>query len=156
MRTDEINEKTVKILLDRYGYYFYVIKRIPDTKCTCVDPMTKDPDLSCKKCLGLGTRVKIKKVYGVIREARERETSVAQNISSTPKIVYIDGLEYVNKDDVVIDSENVYNVLHIQYHRGGKGSQQFTRLVCPNRKSNTAKLAKNFKEVLNEHKLRKK
>lgn len=156
MKTDLINEKTVRLLLDRYGYYFYVIKRIPNTVCTCVDTATKDPDLSCKKCLGLGTRVKIKKVFGVIRESRERETSVAQNISATPKIVYIDGLEYVNKDDVIIDSENVYNVLYTQYHRGGKGSQQFTRLVCPNRKSSTAKLAKVFKEVLYEHKLRKK
>ena len=95
MKTDEINEKTVRLLLNRYGYYFYIIKKIPNTRCTCVDPTTKDPDLSCKKCLGLGTRVKIKKVFGVIRESRERETSVAQNISSTPKIVYIDGLEYV-------------------------------------------------------------
>ena len=58
--------------------------------------------------------------------------------------------------DKYLDSENVYNVLYIQYHRGGKGSQQFTRLVCPNRKSNTAKFAKNFKEVLHDHKLRKK
>ena len=32
MRTDEINERTVRLLLDRYGYYFYIVKRIPNTR----------------------------------------------------------------------------------------------------------------------------
>lgn len=149
------NSKTVELLLNRYGYYFYIIKRYPASKCKCVDPVTKDANPKCKKCLGLGTQIKIHKVFGVIREVKEREISIAQNISVSPKIVYIKGLCYVNKDDVVIDSENIYHVFNFQYHRGEDGNFQFTRLICPNTKANPSSLVRNFKELLDEYKLRK-
>lgn len=152
---DISNSKTVKLLIERYGYYFYIIKRYPKIKCTCLDPVTKDANPKCKKCLGLGTQIRIHKVFGVIREVKEREISIAQNLSVSPKIVYIKGLCYVNKDDVVIDSENIYHIFNFQYHRGEQGDFHFTRLICPNTKSNAASLLRNFKELLNEHKLRK-
>lgn len=155
MSNTPINERTVKLLLDRYGYYFYVIKRFPAAKCSCVDPTTKDANSKCKKCLGLGTQIKIYKVFGVIREAKEREISIAQSISVSPKIVYIKGIFYANKDDVIIDSENVYHILNFQYHRGENGDFQFTRFICPNTKSNAAPLIRNFKELLYEHNIRK-
>lgn len=155
MNNAPINERTVKLLLDRYGYYFYIIKKIQAAKCICLDPITKDPNPKCKKCLGLGTEIKIYKVFGAIREVKEREISIAQNISASPKVVYIKGLCYVNKDDVIIDSENVYHVFNFQYHRGENGSFQFTRLICPNTKSNAAPLIRNFKELLYEYNIRK-
>lgn len=147
--------KTVELLLNRYGYDFYIITRIPSAKCTCVDPISKDPDPKCKKCLGLGTQIKIKKVFGAIREVAEREISIAQNISVSPKIVYIKGYCHIKKDDIVIDSEEVYHVFVFQHHRGENGEFKFTRLICPTTKSTSAHLIRNFKELQNEHKLRK-
>lgn len=151
-----INHKTVSYLLNRYGYYFYIVKCVPGTECVCVNHTTCAPDPKCKHCLGTGKKIKIVKVFGTVREIKERESESVVGVNSTPKIVYIKGRHRINKDDLVIDNEDVFHVLACQYHKGEKGEFAFTRLVCPYVKSNIAYLIRNFKELLNEHKLRKK
>lgn len=150
-----VNSKTVRSLLERYGYWFYIIKRIPDTKCRCVHATSGAPDPKCKECLGTGAKIKILKVWGAIREAKERENNVTGNISSTPKICYIKGYYRLDKDDVVVDDEDVFHVLSIQHHKGEKGEFAFTRLVLPYTKSSPVHLIRNFKELLDEYKIRK-
>ena len=133
-----INSKTVRLLLERYGCWFYIIKRIPDTKCKCVHPTSGAPDPKCKES-----------------DLKERENNVTGNISSTPKICYIKGYYRLDKDDVVIDDEDVFHVLSIQHHKGEKGEFAFTRLILPYTKSSPVHLIRNFKELLDEYKIRK-
>lgn len=151
-----INSRTVQFLLERYGYFFYIVKRVPETKCTCVNPITTSPDPKCKKCLGTGSKIVIERVFGSIRETRERENSTTGKISSTPKVVYLKGFYRINKDDIVIDDEDVYHVLASQHHKGEHGEFAFTRLICPYTKETPVHIIRNFKELLNEYKLRKK
>lgn len=150
-----INSKTVNYLIDRYGYYFYIIRCVPETECSCVNHTTRSSDPKCKKCLGTGHKIKIKKVFGTIREIKERESESVINVNSTPKIVYIKGMLRINKDDLVVDNEDVYHVLACQHHKGEKGEFAFTRLICPFTKTNPAHFIRNFKELLNDQ-LRKK
>ena len=151
-----INNRTVSRLIDRYGYWFYVVKCIPGTECSCVNHTTKAADIKCKHCLGTGHKIKIIKVFGSIREKNERETEANTYVNSTHKIVYIKGMHNIKKDDIVIDNEDIYHVLSRQYHKGEKGEFAFTRLVCPYIKGNVSHIIRNFKELLHEHKLRKK
>ncbi len=150
-----INDRTVKKLIDRYGYYFYIIRCVPGTECGCVNHTTLAPDPRCKRCLGTGHKIRIKKVFGAIREIKERESEAVISVNSTPKIVYIKGKLIVNKDDLIIDNEDVFHVLACQYHKGEKGEYAFTRLVCPYTKANPAHIIRNFKELLNDQ-IRKK
>ena len=151
-----INNRTVSKLIDRYGYWFYVVKCVPGTECVCVNHTTHTADPKCKHCLGTGHKIKIIKVFGSIREKNERETEANTDVNSTHKIVYIKGMHRINKDDLVIDNEDVFHVLTCQYHKGEKGEFAFTRLICPYVKSNVSYTLRNFKELLHEHKLRKK
>ena len=151
-----INDRTVTKLIDRYGYWFYLIRCVPETECSCVNHTTRAADPTCKKCLGTGHKIKIMRVFGSIREQKEREKEAVLQINATPKIVYIKGRVRVNKDDLLIDDEDVYHILAYQYHKGEKGQFAFTRLVCPFTKTNPAYIISNFKELLNEHKLSKK
>lgn len=151
-----INNRTVSKLIDRYGYWFYVVKCVPGTECVCVNHTTHTADPKCKHCLGTGHKIKIIKVFGSIREKNERETEANTDVNSTHKIVYIKGMHRINKDDLVIDNEDVFRVLTCQYHKGEKGEFAFTRLVCPYVKANVSYTLRNFKELLHEHKLRKK
>ena len=151
-----INNRTVSKLIDRYGYWFYVVKCVPGTECVCVNHTTHTADPKCKHCLGTGHKIKIVKVFGSIREKNERETEANTDVNSTHKIVYIKGMHRINKDDLVIDNEDVFRVLTCQYHKGEKGEFAFTRLVCPYVKGNVSHIIRNFKELLHEHKLRKK
>ena len=98
---ESVNSRTVRLLLERYGYYFYVIKKIPETKCKCVNITSNSPDPKCKECLGTGAKIKIFKVYGAVREVKERESNVTGNISTTPKVAYIKGFYRFEKDDIV-------------------------------------------------------
>lgn len=151
-----INNRTVSKLIDRYGYWFYVVKCVPGTECVCVNHTTHTADPKCKHCLGTGHKIKIVKVFGSIREKNERETEANTDVNSTHKIVYIKGMHRINKDDLVIDNEDVFRVLTCQYHKGEKGEFAFTRLICPYVKANVSYTLRNFKELLHEHKLRKK
>ena len=151
-----INNRTVSKLIDRYGYWFYVVKCVPGTECACVNHTTHTADPKCKHCLGTGHKIKIVKVFGSIREKNERETEANTDVNSTHKIVYIKGMHRINKDDLVIDNEDVFRVLACQYHKGERGEFAFTRLICPYVKANVSYTLRNFKELLHEHKLRKK
>ena len=151
-----INNRTVSKLIDRYGYWFYVVKCVPGTECVCVNHTTHTADPKCKHCLGTGHKIKIVKVFGSIREKNERETEANTDVNSTHKIVYIKGMHRINKDDLVIDNEDVFRVLTCQYHKGERGEFAFTRLICPYVKANVSYTLRNFKELLHEHKLRKK
>lgn len=151
-----INNKTINSVINRYGYNFYLIKKVPNIKCKCVDPLTKEANQDCKKCLGTGTKIKIYKVFGVGRESKSAETYRSSEAGTvTPKIFYIKGSVYVKKDDLIIDSEDVYTVFNQQFHRGEKGAPAFTRVIAPNKKFDKTKLIKNFKELLNEYNIRK-
>ena len=155
MKIDSASIETVKRVLKRYGYYFYVIKRFPNIKCSCLDPVTKDSNPNCPKCLGTGSKIKIYKVFGCLREAKEREISIAQNMSASPKIAYIKGLHRYEKDDIIVDDENVYHIAALQWHKGEKGEFAFTRAICPFTKGGDASFIRNFYKIINEHKIRK-
>lgn len=155
MRIDSVNSETVKKLLNRYGYYFYVVKCFNNVKCTCLDPTSKDADPNCPKCLGMGTKIKIYKVFGCLRETNEREISIAQNMSSSPKVAYIKGIKRYEKDDIIVDDENVYHMAALQWHRGEKGEFEFTRAICPFTKGGDASFIRNFYKLINGHKIRK-
>ena len=146
-----INKATVKTLIDRYGYYAYLIRLNKAIKCECVNPSTKESNPKCKKCLGTGYQIRISKIFMASREATEQEASIIQSFGITPKICYLKGFVDVHKDDIIVDSENVYNIFTFQHHRGVSGYQAFTRCICPDMKLNKSTFLKLFKEVLNEY-----
>ena len=139
-------------VIDSWDYSFWVIKQITQVKCKCIDPTTKQPKLDCKHCLGLGYKIKIFKVKGASRESKEFEALRAEFPTVTPKIFYIKSKMFIEKQDLIIDEEGVYNVYATQFHRGLNGEFKFTRCVCPNQKFSKDSVLKNFKELLREHK----
>lgn len=147
--------KIAKTLIDKYGYYFYIVKRIPNIKCQCVNPTTTSPDPKCKRCLGTGNKIIIEKVYGSIREPKDRESGASGRMTVTFKVIYLRGKVRVSKDDIVIDDENIYRIFTSQFHKGEAGEFAFTRLTCPYTKESSAHIIRNFKELLDEYKLRK-
>lgn len=138
-------------VIDNWSYNFWVINRIEGIDCKCVDNTSKEPNTHCKLCLGLGKKIKIRKVKGVSRETKEFESLRAEFPTVTPKIFYIKTKFPINKQDLIIDEEDIYTVYATQFHRGLNGEYKFTRCVCPSVKINRDKILRNFKEVLNEY-----
>ena len=146
----KINFDTVNTLIDRYGYHSYIIRLNKAIVCECVNAATKEPNLHCKKCLGTGYQIRIMKVFGASREGKEFESDRTQAFATTPKIFYFKGFLDIHKDDILIDSEDLYIIYTYQHHRGVNGHQAFTRCICPDLKLNKSIFLKMFKELLND------
>lgn len=139
-------------VIDSWDYKFWIVKQINQMQCKCVDPTTKQPKLDCKHCLGLGCKIKIYQARGASRESKEFEALRAEFPTVTPKIFYIKSKIFIEKQDLIIDEEGVYNIYASQFHRGLNGEYKFTRCVCPNQKLGRDYILKNFKELLHEYK----
>lgn len=139
-------------VIDNWDYDFWVVKQVPNMECKCVDKTSKHADLNCPLCLGLGNKIKIFKAKGASRESREFEALRAEFPTVTPKIFYIKTKLFIDKQDLIIDNENIYSVYATQFHRGINGEFKFTRCVCPTVKFNRYAILKNFKKLLNEYK----
>lgn len=135
-------------VIDSWNYDFWVVKKIPGTKCKCVDTTSNQPDLNCKLCLGTGSKIKIFKVTGASRETRDFESLRAEFPTVTPKVFYIKTKLFIEKQDLIIDDENVFTVYSTQFHRGLHGEYKFTRCICPMIKLDNGPVYKNFKELL--------
>ena len=136
--------------LDRFKNSVWVVKRIPNTCCTCVDHTTKQASNSCKICLGLGTKIKIYKTSAILRESKEQESVFSDaRISSTPKVAYFKfGEALIEHEDYVVDKEDIYMVFTKQYIKGEDGQPHTIKCLCPHLKMDSKKILKNFKEVL--------
>ena len=139
-------------VIDNWSYDFWVIKRIEGIDCKCTDNTSKEPSTTCKLCLGLGKKIKIQRVKGASRETKEFESLRAEFPTVTPKIFYIKTKFPINKQDLIVDEEDIYTVYATQFHRGLNGKYKFTRCICPSLKINRDIILKNFKEVQNEYK----
>lgn len=134
--------------IERFSYDIWILKRINNTTCTCVDHETKQASNSCKKCFGTGKRVKLYKMNAVVREGREQESIFSGNISITPKMVYFKYGVVIEKDDLIIDKEDIYTVLTTQYLRGEDGEPNTVKCSCPTLKMDSKIILENIKEVL--------
>lgn len=139
-------------VIDNWDYDFWVVKQVQNMECKCVDKTSKQADLNCPLCLGLGKKIKIFKAKGASRESKEFEALRAEFPTVTPKVFYIKTKLFIDKQDLIIDNESIYSVYATQFHRGINGEFKFTRCVCPTVKFNRYAILKNFKKLLNEYK----
>lgn len=136
--------------IDRFKHPVWVVKKIPHTSCTCVDHSSKQASNSCKLCLGLGSKIKIYRTEAVVRETKEQESVFSDTtLSATPKMVYFKfGHALIEKDDYMVDKEDIYSVFAKQYIKGEDGQAHTIKCMCPPLKMDSKIILKNFKEVL--------
>lgn len=137
--------------IDRYDYDFYLIRQIKNIKCTCVDVTTKNPDLRCPLCLGLGTRIKIFCVRGASAEAPDANIVRTSTGATTPKVFYIKQKLHIHRDDYIVDAESIYKTFKCQWLRGRNGEYQVTKVVASNLIGDKMFVYKNFKRLLKEN-----
>lgn len=138
-------------VIDSWDYDFWLVKKVPGMHCKCIDKTSKQADINCPLCLGLGNKIKIFRVKGASRESKEFEALRAEFPTVTPKIFYIKSKLFIDKEDMIIDDECAYTVYATQFHRGLNGEFKFTRCVCPSIKFNRYNIIKSFRKLLNEH-----
>lgn len=102
-------DKNLRQVIKEFAYDMYVVQQYNDVQCTCIDPVSKQGDPNCQKCLGRGFKIVIKKIKGVKQltnsvSFRTRGTSEKVN---TP-VFYFDADYPVKAGNLIIDRDEVY------------------------------------------------
>lgn len=135
--------------IERFSYNVWIIKRVKNITCTCVDHETKQATNSCPKCFGTGNKVKLYRTKAVLREGKEQEAIFSDStVSNTPKMGYFKYGIIIEKNDYVIDKEDIYSVFTKQYLRGEDGEPNTIKCTCSPIKMDSKIIIKNLKEVL--------
>lgn len=135
--------------IERFSYNVWIIKRVKNIACTCVDHETKQATNSCPKCFGTGNKVKLYRTKAVLREGKEQEAIFSDStVSNTPKMGYFKYGTIIENNDYVIDKEDVYSVFTRQYLRGEDGEPNTIKCTCSPIKMDSKIIIKNLKEVL--------
>lgn len=144
------NNNITKII-DRYSYSAYVINCNKSFVCTCVNHDTKEPDANCKKCLGTGYKIRIKKI-----EVSNNNTNVpASNavIRESLKVLitqiyYIKAKYPIKKDDIIVDGLDAYVAYEISSGQSDHGELVYRKIMAVTKKYDQTKFMDNFNQIV--------
>ncbi len=128
----------------------WIILRDPQTQCTCVDPVTKQADPSCTKCLGTGRQIRIKQIEAAHQPLRYSLSG--ENLSSEYNLYSsyytLEDIE-ANPEDIFVDNQRV-DIVQDRYDEISNHTDcvYFRYLVAP-KKTNTNVFLKNFYDIIN-------
>jgi hypothetical protein len=144
------NDNILKII-DKYSYEAFIVNQDKRVNCVCVNHDTKQPDPNCKKCLGTGHKIKIKKILvsnnntnvpaanAVVRDSIEVLIS---------QVYYIPARYKAAKDDLIIDGNDVYELYEISTGQSDHGELVYQKAMGVTKKYDQTKFMDNFNEII--------
>lgn len=138
-------------VIDRLSYNFYLINVHKDDYCTCYNFDTKQGNKACKKCLGRGRRITIREAEGASMNTKLGSSQREVKDVVVGSIYYIKEDIKVNKDDLIIDDDNVFLVSQIRMTKSFNGKHKYNKLLCVHLKHDSNLILSNFFEVLEKH-----
>lgn len=138
--------------IERMHYTFYVIRVDYDTKCTCFNFDTKQGDVKCKKCLGTGHKIRIKEYTGASMSSTLGSSQREVRDVIIGNLYFIHKKYPLDKNDYVIDDDNIYKVTEKRKVKSFKGIHKYNKYLAVHLKHDRDEIMKNFFTILNEHK----
>lgn len=141
----------IRDTIERCAYEFYIIHPISQVKCTCLNHSTNQADPKCKMCLGMGTKIKIRKIRGA---ANDVEASVAgkgvrgSSSVAVGKTYFIDSKYPIGDTDVIIDDDEVLYVFRVYTMKGLEGTITHNQVSALPMRNDHKVVLKNFRELL--------
>ncbi len=139
--------KDFKKTIDDHGHWVVLRQAVPDTKCSCVIPITDGPKANCKLCLGSGYLfvdrfAKCRKSRDVrLTQTLGAETRTAIRMTSPTEAIFY--FEYTTKPtvldyilEIALNEKNgepikpykilsIYDIGDVREHRDQKGRIEF-------------------------------
>lgn len=98
--------KNILDIINTVAFDLYCINLDKKYACSCVDGSTKQGDVGCKKCLGIGYKIKIRKVKGHIQYSTSDTVRIGTMYNFTAYIPY-SGFKIKADDYIVFNNETV-------------------------------------------------
>lgn len=149
MRTELFNQKLLKTI-EECAANFLVVKQNTNIKCSCVNHSTRQPDPLCKKCLGTGYKVSIKKMRGACHEEMKGGTHLSARGSRITRTYFMDPQYDIQENNYIVDRNEIHYVYRVNTERGLDGVYTHKKVMAVMLQENHDKILKNIMEVLNK------
>lgn len=142
------NDNTLEII-KKLSYEFFVVQQDPKVKCTCIIDGTSQADPNCPRCLGIGNKIKIKKISGA-----SMDSSAPTTMRTTAKILiarnyYIPITETkLYMDNVIVDGNDLYFVYQNTDMRSFHGEVVYQKVTTIPKKLDSDIFMINFRKII--------
>ena len=147
------NQK-IRDTIEKCSYEFYVIHPIKQIACTCVNHSTKQADPGCKMCLGLGYKIRIRKIKGAANDIEATSSGKNARGSSAltvAKTYFIDCKYPIEDYDMIIDDDEVMYVFRIYTMKGLNGEVTHNEVSAYPQRTDHNITLKNFREIMKKY-----
>jgi hypothetical protein len=148
MQTAVFTDK-IKQTIEQCAYNFFVVQQDENFKCSCVNHSTKQPDPACKKCLGTGFKVKIKKMRGACYEEMKGGATLSSKTSRIMRTYYVDNKYDFWENNYIIDRGQIYYVYRSAILVGLGGEITHKQVTSVLKTEDHDKVLKNFMHIIN-------
>lgn len=142
-------DSKIQKVIKKFSYPIWFIHRDPKIICTCVKFSTKQPDKHCKKCLGTGRKIYIKRIQAARQPFRLSITGEGLSSEYNLYTTYYT-LNDVNAApyDLFIDNNEV-DVIQDRYdERSNESKSVYYRYLVAPKKQNKELFLKMFNDVI--------
>lgn len=143
----EFND-SVKKIIEKLSYEFYVVQQFFKIDCPCMNFATKQADPSCKLCLGLGKKIKIKKIKGASEDKKANFRNEGLNETSTSVSYYIDAKYNIYEKNMIVDDGKAYVVYRLEEKKTAKREIVYRLCLAQPKKSSNEIFMKNFNNII--------
>lgn len=143
----------IQKVIKKFSYPMWIIYRDQDIKCTCVDFTTNQPNPKCKKCLGTGRKIKIRKITAARQPFRVSITGqgVATEFSLYSTYYTLNNIK-ANPRDILIDKNSVDVIQDYYEERCNDNEPTYYRYLTAPKKTNKDIFFKMFNYILGSDK----
>ena len=149
MNSDLFVKKILNMIEECSANYF-LVKKDDRIKCECVNHTTRQPDASCKKCLGTGHKVSIKKIRGACYEQMKGGATLSSRTSRIIRTYYFPTEVELSENDFIVDQGEVYYVYRVATYRGLDGKATHKQVTSVLKSEDHDKIYNNFKNIISK------
>lgn len=146
---------SIKNMIEKMAYDFYVIKPFMNITCPCVNAASEQANPDCHMCLGTGHKIAIKKIRGASNDVESNVSGKSVKGSSAVTVgrtYFVDKKYSLGNNDIIIDGDEILYVYRTYRMKAFNGEHTHDEVQAIPKRNDHEKILKNFKKIIEKHK----
>lgn len=142
----------IRDVIRRFHYPMWFVIRNEDVKCTCLHSSSKQPNPGCKKCLGTGRQVTIRRILAAHQpgDISYRGTGLGQNERDAVGNYYTLQDVKAKANDIIVDGEDI-DIIQMGYaEHSNKSEVVYYKYKTSPMKFNRKKFMESFNAAISK------
>jgi hypothetical protein len=144
---EKFNRNILKII-EKFEQDLFVVQQDFSIKCLCRNFDTKQPDPKCKKCLGTGHKIKIRKIKGAKQDTSIPNAQRPINELIIASLYFIKSEYPVYQDNLIIDNDEVLYIYQRRRAASFKGEEVYQKCMAMPKKLDYKAFIENFNSIV--------